>query len=128
MSQLDAKWLQNVKSKNVDTSKLQPEVVYTTAVCVESNDLNVLLIYNNDTTNITVTAIKSYVANTTDSFILSSIQSGATVYYTLQVIDIDRNTVGSASTGSFVFMSSPPSMTPTSAVSSMLYLCYCNMY
>ena len=80
---------------------------YTTAVCIVPVDLTVQLTYNNDTTNITITTTKPYVANTTDSFILSSIQPGATVSYTLQVIDTDTNTVGSSSIGNFIIASSP---------------------
>lgn len=60
LSLLDARWLQNVNSKNVDMTHLQAEVVFTTAACVEQDDLNVLIVYNNDTTNIIATATKSF--------------------------------------------------------------------
>ena len=97
-------------------SNLQAEVEYTTAiVCVERDDLNVSLIYSDVTKN-TVTVTKPYVNDTTDSFILSSIQPGATIYYTLQVIDADSNTVGSARNGSLVFLPSSSPM-PSSVMS-----------
>ena len=115
LSLLDVRWLQNVNSKNVDITHLQAEVVFTTAVCVEQDDLNILIVYNNNTANIIATATKSYVANTTDSFILSSLQPSATIYYTLQVIDTNSNTIGSTNTGSFVFTSSSSSPMPSSS-------------
>ena len=115
------------------------KVEYTTAVCIVPVNLTVQLTYNNDTTNITITDTKPYVANTIDSFILSSIQPGATVSYTLQVIDANSNTVGSTSTGNFMIassssLSSSPSPTslfvmPTATTTGMrvfilLYLIY----
>ena len=85
-------------------------------------DLTAQLIYNDDTKNITVTTTKPYATSTTDSLILSSLQPGATISYTLQVIDTDSNTIGSVSTGSFVFPFS--SMTPSPPTTTGNYLYY----
>ena len=101
----------------------QAKVKYTTAVlCVEPMDLTAKLIYNNDTNNITITITKPYVNNTKENLALSSLEPGATIYYTLKVIDTDSNTIGSTSTGSFVFPL--PSMTPTITTTSGNYLYY----
>ena len=104
-------------------AKLEYTLEYTTTVCIVPVNLAVQLTYNNDTTDITVTTTKPYVANTIDSFILSSLQPGATVSYTLQVIDTNSNAVGSTSTGNFVIAPSPspsssfPSPTQSSVMS-----------
>ena len=47
---LDVRFLQNVNYKNFDITNIQDEVVYW----VERNDLNVILLYSNDTKNIKV--------------------------------------------------------------------------
>ena len=116
---IDARWLQNI-----DVNVTELKVVYTTADCVVRDDFTVQLVYNNDTNNILITTTKSYVANTTDSFILSSLQPGDTISYTLQVIDTDSNTVGSTSTGSFMVPSplSPSSLAPPTSSPSMEYI------
>ena len=106
---IDARWLENV---TVDVTELKIE--YRTADCVERDDFTVQLIYNNDISNSTVTNTSDYVANTTKHFIFSSIQPGATISYTLQVIDANSNTVGQASTGSFVAPLAPSLLLPSS--------------
>ena len=97
---------------------------YTTAICVVPVDLTVQLTYNNDTNNISITATKEYVVNTRDSFILSSLQSSATIYYTLQVIDTDSNTIGNTSTGSFMIISPSSSVMPTAPSMRVFILLY----
>ena len=109
---IDARWLQNI-----DVNVTELKVVYTTADCVVRDDFTVQLVYNNDTNNILITTTKSYVSNTTDSFILSSLQPGATISYTLQVIDTDGNTVGSSRAGSFIPLSPSSPAQPTSSPS-----------
>ena len=85
---------------NVDATNLQAEIIYTTAVCVQSVNLNIQLLY--DINNIRLIITKPYMANATDSFILLLLQPNSTVSYTIQVINTVGNIVGNASTDSFV--------------------------
>ena len=105
---LDARWLTNVTLKNGNIVKVE----YTTAMCVVPVNLTVQLTYNNDTKNTIVTTTKAYMANTTDSLIMSSLQPSATVHYTLIVVNSNNITIGSTTTGTFVITSSLlPAMT-----------------
>ena len=88
---------------------------------MKRDDLTVLLTYNNkDTNNIVVIDTKPYVANTTDSFILSSQQlSAASCNFTVQVITIDGIIVSTKNiTCGFI--------SPTSPTSSSSKKYYCN--
>jgi hypothetical protein len=81
MSSFNVDFLQNITGESVNNSTAIVE--YTTVKCLKScNNFTVELIYNNSTTS-----TAPYVINTTSSFTLSSLQPGATVSYTLQVMD-----------------------------------------
>ena len=88
---------------------------------MKQDDLNILLTYNNkDTNNITVIDTKPYMANTTNSFILSSQQlSAALCNFIVQVVTIDSIIVSTRNvTCPFI---TPTPVTPTSSSSKKHY-------
>ena len=117
-SLLDGRWLQHVSYEKGDDNN---RIDYTTATCTERNDLNISLAYNNkDTNNIIVIETKPYVVNTTDSFILSSLQlSVATHNFIVQVVTTDGIIVSTRTVIST--FTSPISVTPTSSLSKKYY-------
>jgi hypothetical protein len=102
MSSFNVDFLQNITGESVNNSTAIVE--YKTVECLENcNNYTVELIYNG------ITNTTPYVINATSSFTLSSLQLGANVSYTLQVIDI----VESVTRASIVSTFNVPTETPT---------------